>query len=108
MSFQYAVRVSVVAAFLLLILSLVDATLTTANIHNYGMEVGWNPIMRTLIVNYGVWIMFAFKAAFGLFLIFILWKTEEQKLRKWVTPVLMWMVGAYSVVCFYGYILLTT
>ncbi|UCF70835.1 MAG: hypothetical protein JSW49_00740 [candidate division WOR-3 bacterium] len=108
MSYQYAVRVSLVAAVLLLVLSLADATLTAININTYGMEVEWNPLMRYLIEMYGVWVMFAFKGFFGAVLIFLLLKIEEQELRKWVTPILMWMVGAYSVICFYGYILITT
>lgn len=108
MSYQYAVRVSIIAAILLLVLSLLDATLTAINIRHWGMDVEWNPIMRFLIEEYGVWVMFAFKGFFGAVLIFLLWKTEEQKLRKWITPILMWMVGAYSVICFYGYVLITT
>ena len=108
MSYQYAVRVSLVAAVLLLVLSLADATLTAINIKTYGMEVEWNPLMRYLIETYGVWIMFAFKTFAGTLLVILLLKTEEQKLRKWVTPILMWMVGAYSVIVFYGYCLATT
>lgn len=101
-------RTSIIAATLLLVLSLVDATLTAINIHNYGMGVEWNPIMRHLIDQYGVWIMFVIKGFFGTLLIFLLYKTTEQKVRKFVTPVLFWMVGAYSVIVFYGYCLLTT
>lgn len=108
MSYQYAVRLSVLAAVLLILLSLADATLTTINIKHWGMEVEWNPIMRYLIETYGVWIMFVLKGFAGIVLFILLLKTEEQRLRKWVTPVLMWMVGAYSVIVFYGYCLATT
>lgn len=108
MSYQYAVRVSILAATLLLLLSLTDATFTRLNIEKWGIECEWNPVMRYLIETYGVWMMFVIKAFFGAVLIFLLVRTEEQRLRKWVTPVLMWMVGVYSMIVFYGYILLTT
>lgn len=99
-------RVSLFAAGLLLVLSLIDATFTGINIQHYGLDVEWNPIMRFLIEHYGIWIMFAMKSFAGVFLIFLLCRTTEQKVAKWVTPILFWMVGAYSVIVFYGYCLL--
>lgn len=101
-------RKSVLAAALLLLLSLIDATLTAFNIDRWGMDVEWNPIMRHLIETYGVWTMFAIKGFFGALLIFLLLRISEQRVRTWITPVLFWMVGAYSVIVFYGYILITT
>jgi hypothetical protein len=101
-------RYSIMAAILLLSLSLIDATCTAINIDKWGMDVEWNPLMRHLIEEYGIWVMFFMKGVFGVLLIAMLWVTPEERVRKWVTPLMMWMVGAYSVIVFYGYILLTT
>lgn len=93
---------------MLLILSLLDATLTTINIHHWGMDVEWNPMMRTLIEKYGIWIMYAEKLFFGILLLVLLIKVPENRLRRWITPILMWLVGVYSVIVFYGYVLATS
>ena len=108
MSHSYAKQSSIFAAIILLFLSLMDATLTCINIEKWGIEVEWNPVMRHLIEVYGVWIMFAIKAGFGGILVAMLLMTEERTFRRWVSPVLFCMVGAYSVICFYGYILITS
>jgi len=101
-------RTSILAALLLFVLSLVDATLTSINIERFGMSVEFNPLIRYLIELYGLWIMFVLKGFFGLLLLFLLSRTTEQKVKAWVIPLLMWMVGAYSVIVFYGYCILVT
>ena len=99
-------RISVIAAVVLTILSLVDATLTVINIREYGMDVEWNPWMRFLIETFGMWIMFVIKGFFGAWLIWLLFRTNENHLRKWIIPAMFWMIGIYTVIVFYGYQLL--
>lgn len=100
-------RTSIFAAILLIVLSLTDAVLTSININHWGMDCEWNQLMRYLIETYGLWTMFAVKSIAGLFLLLILYNVAESRLAKWVTPVLFALIGAYSVIVFYGYILAT-
>lgn len=101
-------RASILAATLLLTLSLTDALLTQLNIYKWGIECEFNPIMRNLIVEYGAWIMYVVKGFFGGGLIYLLHKTAEEKLQLFVVPSLFVAVGAYGVVVLYGWILLMT
>lgn len=96
------VRGSILAAILLAILNILDAVFTAKGISEFGIEIEVNPIMRNLIQEYGIWCLYAFKAFFVGLLLVMLWKTPEEKLRRIVTPSLWALVGAYSVIVFYG------
>ena len=84
-----------------------DAVLTAMNVHKWGIGCEWNVMMRHLIAEHGMWTMFVVKLAAGMFLLGLLYMVAEEKLAKWVTPVLFALIGAYGVIVFYGYVLLT-
>jgi hypothetical protein len=98
-------RGSILAATALLILSAVDAFFTGEGIKAYGTEIEMNPIMKNLIESQGIWCLYAFKAFFMGILMFTVWKIPEEKLPRVVVPSLWLLVGAYSVVVLYGFML---
>lgn len=95
-------RGSVTAGIILIALNLLDAFFTSEGIAKYGIELEMNPIMRYLIEHYGTWCMFAFKGFFVTLLLYMIWKTPDTKIRRFVTPSLWVLVGAYGVVVLYG------
>lgn len=98
-------RGSIAAGVTLAVLNVLDAFFTAEGISKFGVELEMNPFMRFLIESYGTWCLYAFKGFFITLLFYLLWKAPEEKMRRFVTPALWFMVGAYSVVVMYGAIL---
>lgn len=95
-------RSSILAATTLLILNVLDAFFTGESIKAYGTEIEMNSIMKEMIESYGIWCLYAFKAFFVGLLLFMFWKTPEEKLTRVAVPAVWLLVGAYSVVVLYG------
>lgn len=99
-------RGSIIAALLLGILNLMDASITAVNISRHGIGVEMNPIMAWVITNFGYTGMFVSKLFFVLVLLYGLGKIVEERLQPFIVPALWYMCGAYTLVVYYGYRLL--
>jgi hypothetical protein len=76
-----------VLLYLLFILNMIDATLTTMIVTEYGFAAELNPIMRFFLEQFGIAGMYVFKGATIAFLALALWiqNNEASAMRILIT-----------------------